>query len=346
MIDSYINEMKANGMAHNTIVSQESILKRLDKYKPISSVTTDDLKQYFKALKTEMTESSFALHQIVIKKFFWKIGKPELVSWIIKIKPKETLKSDDILSTDDINKMLEATDSLYYKAMIAFLYETGCRFSEAHVLKYKDFMETNEGMIVNIGTTKTSAGYRKTILPFSAQYIRNLKVYVSGKPDDIVFSVCNWQSNNMLHMIAKEAGITKPISCHKFRHGQATVMVQLGYNEAIIRKKLGWTPTSGMIARYQHLNDDDVINATLSNTGKMPITAIRTEMKEAEKLTLVDAAMQFSKLSEENESLKQNLDMVMKVLGIDPEKSDAKQQLQDAKRRIDKSLWNIEPSKT
>jgi integrase len=74
---------------------------------------------------------------------------------------------------------VKATDSHYYKAFIAFLYETGCRFSEAHSLKYKDFMETNEGMIVNIATTKTGAGYRKTILPFSSQYIRNLKVYLS-----------------------------------------------------------------------------------------------------------------------------------------------------------------------
>lgn len=321
LLEKYIAEMEANGLAKNTIVSQESILKRLDryfnprdkdknlleKYKPLDSITTDDLKVYFKKLKTEMTESSFSLHQIVIKKFFMQIGKPEFVDWIVKIKPKETLKSDDILSTDDINKMLEATDSHYYKAFISFLYETGCRFSEAHSLKYKDFTETNEGMVVNIPTTKTSAGYRKTIIPFSSQYIRNLKVYISANPEDIVFSVSNWQSNNMLHQIATKAGITKPVNCHEFRHAQATAMVQLGYNEAIIRKKLGWSPTSSMIARYQHLNDDDVINATLSNTGKMPKTAVRVEMKEAEKLTLVDASQQFSKLSDENAELKEKV---------------------------------------
>ena len=330
-LEKYIAEMEANGLARNTIVSQESILKRLEKYKSLDSTTSDDLKVYFKKLKNEMTESSFALHQIVIKKFFMQIGKPEFVEWIVKIKPKETLKSDDILSTDDINKMLEVTDSHYYKAFIAFLYETGCRFSEAHSLKYKDFIETTEGMIVNIPTKKTAAGYRKTILPFSSQYIRNLKVYLSAKPDDIVFYVGNWASNDMLKSIGIKAGITKPVHCHMFRHAQATAMVGLAYNEAIIRKKLGWSPTSGMIARYQHLNDEDVINATLSNTGKIPTTAVRTTIKEAETLTLIDAAQQFSKLSEENNDLKEKVQKL-------EEQSNRLEEMEKTMERITKAL--------
>src|SRR4030067_2349451 len=200
-IEKFISEMEANGLSKKTIQSQKSIMTRLDnyfnprdkdknlleEYKPLDSITPDELKVYFKELKTKMTESTFALHQIVIKKFFMQINKSDIVDWIVRIRPKETLKSDDILSTDDINKMLEATESHYYKAYISFLFETGCRFSEAHSLKYKDFIETTEGMIVNIPTKKTAAGYRKTILPFSSQYIRNLKVYLSAKPDDIVF---------------------------------------------------------------------------------------------------------------------------------------------------------------
>ncbi len=331
-LERYIAEMEANGLARNTIVSQESILKRLDKYKSLDTITIDELKAYFKKLKTEMTESSFALHQIVIKKFYITIDKEELVSWIKKIKPKETLKSDDILSTDDINKMLEATDSHYYKAFIAFLYETGCRFSEAHALKYKDFIETDAGMIVNISTKKSDAGFRKTILPFSSQYIRNLKAYLSAKPEDIVFSVGNWASNDMLSKIATKAGITKAANCNKFRHAQATAMVQIGYNEAIIRKKLGWSQTSGMIARYQHLNDEDVIDATLSNTGKIP--AVRTEIKEAEKLSLVDAAMQFSKLSDENETLKEEIQKIREEKLV--EKHEHEQDIEGMKLEIEK----------
>jgi integrase len=199
--------------------------------------------------------------------------------------------------------MIEATESHFYKAFISFLFETGCRISEARSLKVKDFYDTDQGMIVHIPTTKTAAGYRKVILPFSTQYIRNLKTFTNMKRDDTLFNVSEGGIYGTLKKIAKEAGINKPMSCHKFRHAQATDLVKRGYNEAIIRKKLGWSPTSGMIARYQHLNDEDVINATLENTGKLPQTAApRTEIREADKVTLVDAAMQSMK--EEMEGLK------------------------------------------
>jgi hypothetical protein len=56
-----------------------------------------------------------------------------------------------------------------------------------------------------------------------------------------------------------------------------------------------------MPANYQHLHDDDVINATLEMAGKaIPKTAVRKELKEADKVSLTDAPMQFSKLAEEN----------------------------------------------
>lgn len=303
-IESYLNELKANGRSKSTIHNQRWVLERLDKFKSIDTCTKEDLIEFFNQLKAPA--NTVRLFQTMIKSYFK--DKPELVSWIKKVASPETLKSDDILTTENINAMINTTESYYWKALIAFLFETGCRISEASSLKFKDFIETNDGMIVNIPTQKTQAGYRKTILPFSAQYIRNLKTYTNAKAEDIVFWKVYSQTYQTLSKISKDAGIKKPMSPHKFRHAQATSMVQLGYNEAIIRKKLGWSPTSSTIARYQHLSDTDVIDATLSNTGKMPKTAVRTELKEAEKLTLVDAASQFSKLSSENEEFKAKMD--------------------------------------
>lgn len=307
MIDSnYIQELKAQKHSEGSVKNEFWVLNTLDQFKPLEHINKNDLMRFFENLNKP--DNSLLLFQSIVKKYFKAIGKPDISDWIKKKRPRETLRSEDILTTDDINKMIEATDNHYWKAMIAFLYETGCRISEAMSLKFKDFQDTDQGMIVNILTTKTAAGYRKLILPFSSQYIRNLKLYAESSGTDIVFKLQLCQTNKILRRIAKKAGIDKPISCHKFRHGQATDLVRRGYNEAIIRKKLGWSATSLMIARYQHLNDEDVINATLDNTGKLPITAApRTEIKEAERISLVDAAMQFSKLSEENENLKMRM---------------------------------------
>jgi integrase len=309
VILDFLNELRANRKAEITVQNNANILTKLNNFKPVEKMTKEDLKAFFSSLK--LSENNYRAHQIVIRRFFNKIGKPDIIEWMEIIKPKETLRSDEILNTDEINKMIDGTEFLYYKAFIAFLWESGCRFSEAHRLKWKDFIETDSGLITHIETRKTGIGYRKIILPFAAQYIRNLKAHVDAQPDNVVFHVGNTQSNDMMQIIAGKAGIKKPISCHKMRHGQATNMVQMGYNEAIIRKKLGWSPTSAMIARYVHLDDTDVIRASLEKAGKLPAEQIPlTELKEPDKITLIDAAMQFSKLTEENSELKTRLDEV------------------------------------
>jgi integrase/recombinase XerD len=321
-LESYLSELKAKRLSSSTISNYFKVLRNLQKLKPLEDVTKDDLVKFFSDFKG--SDNSILLNQAIIKKFYNDMDKSEIVSWIKFVKPKESLKSDDILTPDDINKMIESTDSHYWKALIAFLFETGCRKSEVQKIRYKDLQDTDKGMIVNIQTMKNSMGFRKVIIPFSSQYIRNLKTYTNAKPNDIVFHLCYSHTYDTLLEIAQKAGIKKPISPHKFRHAQATDLVKRGYNEAIIRKKLGWTPTSPMIARYQHLNDEDVINATLENTGKLPMTAApRIEIKEAERVTLVDAAMQFSKLTEDNETLKadnETLKTEMETMRKDMEK--------------------------
>lgn len=306
-ITEYLETLKAKKLSIHTIKSYRTVLTKLDEYKPLPECTRKDLIDFFAAAKFK--DSTQGLYQILIKKYFKDAGKADLVDWITGMKIKETLKSDDILTTEDVNLMIESTENLYAKAVIAFLFETGARISEARSLKYKDLIETSEGVIVHISTTKTGAGFRKLIIPFSAQYIRNLKLYKGAGNDDHVFYLSAQRHQILVKEIAKKAGITKPMSPHKFRHAQATDMVKRGYNETIIRKKLGWTPTSPIIARYQHMNDEDVINATLEQAGTAaPKNRVLSEIKEADKLTLVDAAMQFSKLSEENETLKAEME--------------------------------------
>ncbi|KCZ71082.1 site-specific recombinase XerD [Candidatus Methanoperedens nitroreducens] len=304
-IKEYIEELEANGFAKNTIRSYKQILERLNDFKELKDITKEDLVKFFRDFKG--TDETKRLYQTKIKKFFKDLERAEVAEWIKPVRVKEKLTADDILTTEDINKLIESTGGIYWKALIAFLFESGCRISEAKALKSKDFKETNEGMIVDIPTMKTASGFRRTALILSADYIRNLRVYSNSPPDSVIFHISASHTQVVLNEISNRAGIKKPVTPHAFRHAQATIMVQQGYNEAIIRKKLGWTPGSTMIARYQHLNDNDVVEATLKNNGKTPEKLIITEIKQAEKITLVDAAMQFSKLSQENETLKTEL---------------------------------------
>ncbi len=303
--EDYIKQLEANGFSIHTIKIYRQVYGKLTVKKSFNTLTKDDLVDFFKNFQG--TIETKRLYQTKVKKLFRDIGKADLVEWIQLVKQKETLRADDILTVDDVNRLLDATEGIYWKAYIAFLFESGCRSAEAQKLTFKDFKETNEGIIVDIPTDKTSAGFRRVLLVASGEYIRLLKAYTSLPADNAIFYMSESYAYQKLKEIAERAGITKPMSPHKFRHAQATLMVHQEFQESIIRKKLGWTPTSTMISRYQHLNDNAVVEATLRKDGKMPGKIVITHLKAAEGLTPVDAAtkMQLSKLSEEINKLKE-----------------------------------------
>ncbi|VVB89345.1 Tyrosine recombinase XerA [uncultured archaeon] len=318
--DDFLIHEKVNGMAASTLKTEMSLIRQVNAYKPLDAKwTKSDINDFI--LSLDKKKWTIEKYKQILKKFFAWRGKPELIDQL-KFKPVKTaIRREDILTVDEINKLIENTPSTLYKALIAFLFESGARVSEALAVKVKDIQETDKGIVISIPQTKTGNDYRRGLFIYSSQFIRNHLVYCALKNDDYLFThqsgarhITNVSVFNMLKRIAKDAGITKPISAHKFRHAQATDMVLRGYQEMIIRKKLGWTDDSKMIARYQHIVDDDVINATLEKAGseipKQPITNLNT----AEPLKLADAASMFVKMNEENAALKEKAEKQDKTI--------------------------------
>ena len=299
MIEKYLNELKAQGRTPGTIKTYSKVLHRLNDYKLLNEVTKQDLIGYFN--KFDCTDSTRMLHSIVLKKYYSDIGTPEISSWLKPKKPHETLKSDDILTGADVNKMIEATDSPYWKALLSVLFESGARIGEIQLLKYKDFQETKEGLIVHIPTVKTGAGYRKMILINSTNYIHNLQSATGKKPDDVVFYMAYRWMWEVLKDLGMRAGLNKPVHPHSFRHARATEEAIKGTPEGIIRKMHGWSNSSTMVNRYVHLSDTAVIDSQLGHlNSKKPV-----ELNPVEKFDITPV---YAKLTNENAALKARLD--------------------------------------
>jgi integrase/recombinase XerD len=310
MIQDYLNELKINGKSKNTLTYQESILKETNAFKELPGWTKDDVNRFILALQGKNKKSSVEVKKAILKRFFTWAGKRDIVEHL-KIKfPRTSLKRDDILEIPEINLMIETTNSPMYKAIIAFFFESGGRVNEilpsenTKGILVEEIRETDKGMIIPVHGTKTGDEDRSILCIFSAQYIRNHIAYSGLSKGDVLFPVKRPAVHVMLNKIAKKAGIEKPISPHKFRHAQAVDMLKRGYQDQITKKKLGWKDDSRMLARYSHVIDDDVIDATLEKAGtdipRKPIANI----KQTESLKIADASMQFNKLSEDYESLK------------------------------------------
>lgn len=308
-IETYLQMKQAQGIESEGIKRYKNILCELNSYQKIDQVTKSDLVKYFNRSEwNKKADSTKNLHMIIIKAFFREAGKPDVASWFKLKKLRETISPEQTLTPDDINKLLEVADNPYDKALIAFLYDTGCRISEAQRIKWKDLQDTTDGIIVSIPTKKTNAGYRKVILPFASQYLKNLQIYSYGKPEGLIFNLAYRTHHQRMEKIKVKSGIQKPFTCHKLRHAAATELVLQGVQEGIIKKKMGWSPSSPMIARYTHPNDDAVIQATLKLQGKERDTRKPTNITQPEKLTLTDAAGHMFKLEEENTTLKAQME--------------------------------------
>lgn len=305
MLSKFLEWQKSNGLKDSTITNYKMYLAPMNDFKSLDEWDNADAIKYILKLQKTSKPSTVEAAKIIMKVYFKWLQKPDVVA-NIKIKNiKNNLKREDILTIEDINKLIETTDSHMYKSLIALLFESGGRIGEILKIKAKDIQETDQGMIISIPQFKTGNDYRRVLCIFSAQYIRNYISYCALNKNDTLFDLSEVAVWRVLKKIGKKSDIEKPISAHKFRHAQATDMVLRGYQESVIKKKLGWTGDSRMIARYTHIADDDVIDATIEKAGGAIERKPLTTLKQPESIKIADASLQLSKLSEELQEVRE-----------------------------------------
>lgn len=89
-----------------------------------------------------------------------------------------------VLSVDEIDRLLNATDDLKYKTMFATIYSSGMRVSEVIHLHYGDISRTN--MQIHIRDAKNRMD-RYTILSKRNLALLTEYWFACGKPRDILF---------------------------------------------------------------------------------------------------------------------------------------------------------------
>jgi site-specific recombinase XerD len=241
-------------------------------------------------------------YRSVLKKFYkWlkygdsyrmKIGYPKIVEWIntnVKRKDQPRVQASDILTEDEIKKLIESAEHPRDKAFISMLYELGARISEIGNLQIKDITRDKYSYIVDL-SGKT--GHRTPRIVISDPYVtvwlnnhplRNepdapLWVSIVGKDKN---RKMQYQALRMLIKRLKEkAGLKKRIHPHLFRHTRVThLLVNRQINESQAKVYFGWTPSSKMLSEYSHLISADVNDAILKAHGIKTEEEIESKLK-------------------------------------------------------------------
>ncbi len=183
--------------------------------------------------------------------------------------PRLGRKLPDTLSTDDINKIIDAIDlslpeGQRNKAMLETIYSCGLRVSELVNLKISNLF-FNDGFIKVIGK-----GDKERLVPIGTVAIKQINIYrdeirchLAIKKDQENFLFLNRRGAKLsrvmvftiIKQLAFKIGLKKHISPHTFRHSFATHLIEGGADLRAVQEMLGHESIT-TTEIYTHLDRD------------------------------------------------------------------------------------------
>lgn len=211
---------------------------------------------------------------------------PECLGAIQRHRTKPELRRE-VLSPEEIRRIVDACDNQRDRALIAVGYESGARAGEILSLRIRDVEPDRYGAIVMV---KGKTGERRIRL---VQAVPDLQLWLNIHPLKQDREATLWPSrwnktrpittmhfHRLLVRHAKEAGVEKHVHPHLLRHSRATHLANV-LTEAQMREFFGWTKGSDMPEVYVHLSGRDVDRTLLRHYGivveeeKVPSEALK-----------------------------------------------------------------------
>jgi integrase/recombinase XerD len=197
---------------------------------------------------------------------------PEKVRWIsINIPNNHKKLPEELLTDEEIKKIVQKCDNARDKALIAVLSESGCRVGEIGTLKIKHISFEETGARI---TVAGKTGMRKILVINSAPYLQQ---WINQHPTNALSDSWLWIGSNgellcyariasILKSASKRAGIGKKVYPHLLRHSRATILATI-MSDASMKHYLGWTQGSKMAGIYIHMSGKDTDEAILRASG-------------------------------------------------------------------------------
>ena len=256
ILDKLSNELKIRGFSPLTVRNYcffvEKFLNRTGK--KVEELNEDDVKEYIGELFDNKSKNTIMLALASLKFFYKEILKKEFSQ--IKI-PKKDKKLPEVLTKDEVKRLIESADNVKSRLIISLLYSSGLRVSELVNLKI-DELDFDE----KTGWVRKGKGSKDRIFTISNNLAEELKEYLNERKDNkYIFSKDKALSTRNIQKIIKgtreRANINKKVTPHTLRHSYATHLLEQGTDIRIIQAMLGHANLN-TTQIYTHISSEQI----------------------------------------------------------------------------------------
>jgi integrase/recombinase XerD len=217
-------ELKLKGFSFKTRKSYLGNLRRFLIYsnKKVEQLSIVDARSYILyLLDSQNCSSSYASQSISSIKFLFNVVIGRAINDMQICRPKKEKRLPEVLSYQEVAKILEKTANLKHRAILFLVYSAGLRVGEVVNLKISDI--DSGRMLIHVRQGKGKKD-RYTVLSQIA--LEELRSYARKyRPDDWLFEGGNGEGHLTERSVQKvfeksctAAGIKKDVSVHTLRH--------------------------------------------------------------------------------------------------------------------------------
>ena len=229
-------ELEIRNFSSSTVKSYSHHVSKFLEYAGSRELTENLVKDYAQT-EIKRKEPSSVSHAIFAIQFFFE----KVLGLKIYIpRPKRNRKLPEILTKEELKRMIDLTENIKHRLILKVLYGCGLRVSEAVNLKKADVNVTEGLMHIRMGK-----GKKDRFVKIPSSIAEEIKSYCALLRGDIVFpsnrggKLTTATIQAVVEQAAKRAGIKKEVYPHLLRHSFATHLLESGVDIRIIQKLLG-----------------------------------------------------------------------------------------------------------
>lgn len=223
--------------------------------------TAEDLRLYQLDMVSRGLSNGLINTTITGLRFFYEVtlGRADALAKMSFV--NRPLKIPTILSRSEVFRLLEATTNPKYKTAFSVAYGAGLRIGEIVTLKVADI--DSKQMVIRVEQGKGAKDRNAMLSPVLLNILRHwwqvghVKYHLQKggwlfPGQDPINHLSVRQLSRVCHDVAKQIGITKPVSMHTFRHSFATHLLEQGVDIRVIQVLLGHSQLN-TTARYSQV---------------------------------------------------------------------------------------------